>query len=617
MLRSRKIWLVLAIAALVAVSFAASVLAARRPSEDRPKSVTRGLDYLHARQGDDGGFGTPSNTAWAVLGAVASGERMGSSAWTKKGKNPFDYLQSVSHEAAATSANVDNAPVYYSRMILAYVAMGRRERVFVAGTPHIDLLAKLYTYQDMADGSSTKGSFSPSSSTRNFAAVQTTSWAVLSLHNFGVAAEERFQLAATWLAGMQNEVDGGFSAEAGEDSDCLNTALAIQALSVGPDGLAWDPAAARQFLKDAQNADGGFPYSPGGRTNAEATSAAIQAIVALGERPDDAFWKAGINTPTYAGINTPTSALGALQQKDGAYRLTSRERSRPVAVTSWAITAMRRKSFASYPRNIGSAEKAFKFRPKLRTISPKNGAKFKTHVVLIRATYTDFYPKGTGIKPSASRLYVDNDNRSRPADIGRYGLRLLLKNVPNGEHTYKIELRDNAGNLKVIERRFTVSVPTPTPTTQPTFNPGPVYPTVFPTATSKPPITPTLAPTPTTTLTPTPYETLTPSTYPYVSPSAAASPLVTGSPLPSPSTSASPVGTGAGGGGSGAGFVGGTLLAMLPIGAVISYLLLHHREELLGAASQGTVLAGGGSTWERFKQTLARSKDITRPSSRE
>ena len=156
-----------------------------------------------------------------------------------------------------------------------------------------------------------------------------------------------------------------------------------------------------------------------------------------------------------------------------------------MAVTSWAITAMRRKSFAAYPRNIGAAEKAFKFRPKFRSITPKNGAKFKSHVVSIRATYTDFYPKGTGIKPSSSRLYVDNDNKSRPAVIGKYGLHLLLKNVPNGDHTYKIELRDNAGNVKSVERKFTVAVPSPTPTfsptPRPTYTPGPVYPTVYPT----------------------------------------------------------------------------------------------------------------------------------------
>ena len=52
--------------------------------------------------------------------------------------------------------------------------------------------------------------------------------------------------------------------------------------------------------------------------------------------------------------------------------------------------------------------------------------------VLIRATYTD-HKKGTGIRPSASRLYVDDKNRSRAADIGKYGMHLQLKNVPNGE----------------------------------------------------------------------------------------------------------------------------------------------------------------------------------------
>jgi hypothetical protein len=603
MLMGRKTWLVLAAAALIAVSFAASGIAARRSSEDRPKYVTRGLDYLHARQQDNGGFSTAANTAWAVLGAVAGGERMGSSAWTKKGKNPFDYLQSVNHEASATSATVDNAPVYYARMIMAYVAVDRRERVFVAGTPHVDLLAKLYAYQDLADGSSTRGSFSPSSSTRAFDAVHTTAWAALSMYNFGLSTEERFQLAETWLASMQSQSNGGFAAEAGKSPDCRTTALAIQALSVGPDSLSWDAAAARQFLKDSQNADGGFPVSPGGRTDAEATSAAIQAILALGEHPDDAFWA--------VGINTPTQALGGLQQTNGSYRLTSRERARPLAVTSWALTAMRRKSFASFPRNNGVAETAFRFRPMVRTISPKNGATFKSHVVLIRATYTDFYPKGTGIRPAACRLYVNDQNKSRPADIGRYGLRLLLKNVPNGTHTYRIELRDNAGNTKAIERRFTVAVPNPAPTytpvPQPTYDPGPVYPTVRPTGAS--------TPRPYTTDTPTPYPSATPS--PYDSPSPAASPVVTGSPLPSPSASASPAGAGDGEGGSAAGFVGGTLLAMLPVGAVISYLLLQRREEILGAASQGAVLEGGGSAWDRFRRTLARSKDLTRPSSRE
>jgi len=601
----RRLWLALAVAALVAASFAASVVAAKRASDDRPRYVTRGLDFLHSRQLEGGGFSTPANTAWSVLGAVASGERMGSSAWSIKGKNPFDYLQSVDHEKAATGAAVDNAPVYYARAIMAYVAVDQRDRVFVAGTPHVDLLAKLYTYQDTTDASPTKGSFSPSSSTRQFDAVHTTSWAVLAMFNFGLQTEPRYAWAETWL-GQQQRANGGFPTEAGKNADVVTTALAVQALVNAPDGTVGPEVlpAARQYLKNSQNADGGFPTSPGGTTNAEATSAAIQAIVALGERPEDDFWKAGINTPIYA--------LGVLQRTDGAYKLTVKVSDHPVAVTSWALVAMRRKSFSVYPKNIGAAEVAFRFRPQLRSIAPKNGTKFKhTRIVLIRATYTDFYPKGTGIEPAACRVYVDGVNKSRPADIGKYGLRLQLKGVPNGTHTYKIELVDHAGNRKAVERTFIVDVVTPVPQPTQTYTPipGPVYPTVYPTPSE------TVYPEPTDTITPTPYETYTPYPYdgPSPYPSASGQPVI-GSPMPSPSTSASPGATG--GGGSAAGFVGGTLLAMLPIGAAISYLALHRREQALGGASEGAVLTGGGSAWERFKQTLAQSKDLTKPTSR-
>ena len=133
--------------------------------------------------------------------------------------------------------------------------------------------------------------------------------------------------------------------------------------------------------------------------------------------------------------------------------------------------------------------------------------------MLIKATYTDFYPKGTGIKTSAVRVYLDNANKTRPATIRDYSLQLQLKNVPNGDHTYTIKLVDRAGNQKIIERKFTVAVPTPTPTPtatpRPTYNPGPVYPPVSPvTPTTPKPYTPTP--------TPTPYQTVTP--YPSVTP---------------------------------------------------------------------------------------------------
>ena len=439
-------------------------------------------------------------------------------------------------------------------------------------------------------------------------AIHSTAWAILAMYSLedDPTSDAHFQAARTWLASQQNDAsgaDGGFSSSVkGQSGNVLDTALAVQALEAGPSVDGWTPDLARAFLVNHQNAAGGFSYiTPTGGTQTDATAAAIQAIQALGEDPRD--WR--------QGARTPFTALNGLLLKNGSYKVTDRLGS--LATTSWALVAQDDKSqpFTVYPKRIPSPARAFRFRPEILTASPKNGAKFTTtRNVLIRATYTD-HKKGTGIRPSASRLYVDDKNRSRAADIGKYGMHLQLKNVPNGEHTYTIKLVDYAGNEKVAS----ASSPSRCPRRRPPPRPPRGPPTTPGRSTRR--CTPRRRPSRTRRRRrrrSRRYQTYTP--YPY-SPSPTASPMVTGSPVPSPSASASPAGTGAGGGGSAAGFVGGTLLAMLPIGAVISYLLLHRREEILGTASQGAVLAGGGSAWERFKHTLARSKDLTRPSSRE
>ena len=604
----RKIWLALALAAIVAVSFAAGAVAAKHKaaSDPRPKTVTRGLDYFHARQKTDGGFGTMSATAWVILGAVASGERIGSTAWTVDGNNPFDYLQAHSHEAAATGPDVDNAPVYYARAIMSYVAVDRAERVFVAGTPRIDLLAKLYGYQDLVDGSPTRGSFSPATSSRTFQAVHTTAWAILAMQALGENQKDRFGLAEKWLA-TQQLADGGFPAQAGHPSNCEDTAVAIQTLTLAADG-ALDPAiipAARQYLKANQRADGGFPYEPGAGTDAWATAAAIQAILAMGEKPDSADWT--------VAANTPKLALATLQLKNGAYVKKRGDATGPLPTTSWALVALRDEPFTTFPATRPSALKAFVFRPQIKSVSPKDGQKYtNTHSVLIRATYTDG-AKGTGVNPNSCRVYVDDLNKTKPADIGRYRLHLQLKNVPNGLHTYRLEIIDHAGNVKKVERRFTIAVPTPTPTPVPPYVPTPA-----------PPYTPpaTIYPTPKPTSTLTPYTTLTPTAYPSSDTTVTPTPYqsggypVSGVPVASPSPSG---GAGAGSGGdsgSAAGFLGGTLLAMLPIGAAISYLAFRRREQALSAAGEGAVLKGGGSAWERLKGALGKSKDLVKPAGR-
>lgn len=604
----RKIWLALALAVIVAVSSAGGAVAAKHKaaSDPRPKTVTEGLDYFHARQKTDGGFGTMSATAWAILGAVASGERVGSTMWTVDGNNPFGYLQAHSHEAAATGPDVANAPVYYARAIMSYVAVDRAERVFVAGTPRIDLLAKLYGYQDLVDGSPTKGSFSPSTSSRTFQAVHTTAWAILAMQALRENGTGRFKLAEQWLA-TQQRADGGFPAQSGDPSNCEDTAVAIQALVLAAHG-SLDPTVimvARQYLKTNQRADGGFPYKPGSGTDAWATAAAIQAILAMGEKPDSAAWMVGANTPKFA--------LGTLQQLNGAYDKKRGDDTGPLPTTSWALAALRVKPFTTFPRTRPPALKAFVFRPQMKSVSPKNGQKYtNTHSVLIRATYTDG-AKGTRVNPKACRVYVDNVNKTKPADIGRYGLHLQLKNVPDGAHAYRLEIVDHAGNVKKVERRFTVATPAPAPASAPASVPNPNL-------TSIPPAT--IHSTPKSTFTPTPYTTLTPPAYPSSDTTGAPTPYqsggypVTGVPVASPSPSGSPGAASGGDSGSAAGFLGGTLLAMLPIGAAISYLALRRRGQALSAAGEGKVLSGGGSAWQRLKGALAKSKDLVKPAGR-
>jgi hypothetical protein len=577
----------------------ASPAAARQTTsaDPRPKTVTKGLDFFHARQKTDGGFGTMAATGWVILAAVASGERVGYPFWTIDGHNPFTYLQSNSHEKAATGPDVDNAPVYYARAIMAYVAAGRSERVFVAGTPAIDLLAKLYGYQDLVDGSPTKGGFSPPT----FEAVHTTAWAILGMQSLGLRATDRFTLAEQWLV-TQQAADGGFPAQSGDGSNCEDTAMAIQALELAPTGTV-GPAvipAARQFLKANQRADGGFPPAAGAATYASATSAVVQAILAMGERPDSPDWS--------VGANTPKTALASLQLPSGAYRNRRGDAAGTLAATAWALTALRDQPFTTFPKTRPPALKAFVFRPRIASASPANGARYTdTHTVLIRATYTDG-SKGTGVNPQECRVYVDDVNKTKPADIGGTSLRLQLENVADGEHTYRLEIVDRAGNTTKLERHFTVATPTPTPT--PTYT-APYTPPPY----TPPPYTPppTFVPSPE----PTPSTTLTPSGSPSSETTGTASP--SGYPVVGVAIGSSSPGAGeggaAGGGGSGsaAGFLGGTLLALLLAGAAISYFVFGRRERAIGAAGEGSVLRGGGSAWERLKNALGRSKDLVKP----
>ena len=147
--------------------------------------------------------------------------------------------------------------------------------------------------------------------------------------------------------------------------------------------------------------------------------------------------------------------------------------------------ALRSKPFTTYPRSIGSTTTAFVFRPRITSLSPGKAKFTQTRSVQIEATLTDG-TSGTGINASACRLYVDGINKTNPATVTRYGLRLRLSSLTNGSHTYKVRCgRPRGKRQRPSQRTFTVNVavvPSATPTTTwPTYVPTtPVLPTTSP-----------------------------------------------------------------------------------------------------------------------------------------
>jgi hypothetical protein len=53
-----------------------------------------------------------------------------------------------------------------------------------------------------------------------------------------------------------------------------------------------------------------------------------------------------------------------------------------------------------------------------------------------------------------------------------------------------------------------------------------------------------------------------------------------------------------------AGWVGLGLVALLPLGALASFVVHRRQEAALEGAGQGRQLTGGGTPWERFKGRL-------------
>lgn len=142
-----------------------------------------------------------------------------------------------------------------------------------------------------------------------------TAFAVIALRAAG--ADGGVGKSLDWLREAQNK-DGGWGDTPGSPSTTDGTGAVLQALS--PDSKA--SQAGVDYLRHAQQKGGGFPLGGNGAINTQSTAWAIQGLLAAGRDPDS-FKRGGVSAPGYLENN---------QRDDGSYRYAKPNAATPTEV---------------------------------------------------------------------------------------------------------------------------------------------------------------------------------------------------------------------------------------------------------------------------------------------
>lgn len=275
-----------------------------------PNSAVGATKYLQSRQDSEGRIENDETSAWAAIafGAV--------------GIDAADILaQDVSLRDYLTTRhpNDGDAAIAWERQVLALLAMGVDPRS-VDGKDHLAAIEQFSHDGQIGD---------PELLTDDIFGILALTGAGNPPSSPIVASSLRFLLE------KQND-DGGWGPAVGSPSDVDQTSRTLQALGPPPEDSSRSSNAALiravDFLRAAQNADGGFPKDPGGQSNAVSTASAVQAIVALGEDPDQ-WIRDGA---------TPLAFLDSLEDPSGGFSLSVGEPPSAL-VTSFVIPALLRK----------------------------------------------------------------------------------------------------------------------------------------------------------------------------------------------------------------------------------------------------------------------------------
>jgi prenyltransferase beta subunit len=160
--------------------------------------------------------------------------------------------------------------------------------------------------------------------------VNPTAFGVLALKAAGATAGSSRSVA--WLRDQQN-ADGGWGFAPGSASDPDSTGAVLQALAAG--GSRAGIRAGVSYLRSVQRPGGGFAISSG-PVNAQSTAWAAQGLIAAGVSPSS----------VRKGGRSPLDYLASVQAPDGHYRYSASSDQTPVWVTGQALAAL---SGAAFP----------------------------------------------------------------------------------------------------------------------------------------------------------------------------------------------------------------------------------------------------------------------------
>jgi Squalene-hopene cyclase C-terminal domain/Prenyltransferase and squalene oxidase repeat len=296
-----------AILALGGLLLAVSASAAPNPANQA--SLDKTVRYLQEAQQENGGFGAvgePSQitSAWTAIALAAAGinprnqRRPG-------GVDAFSYL--VSHYRQGVD-ETECAPIActttFERELMVVNASGTNPHDFGG----VDLAAELLSRAGPDGAFPHVPGGQPG--------VNDTIFAIFALAPIEEPGPQAaIGPAADWIESIQLPGGGWAWNAAGARDEVDMTGAAIQALIAAGRGRNEAVEEGIDYLRGAQNADGGFPEFPGNpESNVASTAWGAQGVWAVGENPED--WHAGSG----ADAKDPLGYMESMQQPDGHIR---------------------------------------------------------------------------------------------------------------------------------------------------------------------------------------------------------------------------------------------------------------------------------------------------------